>query len=221
MKPHLKETQQAREDYSKIFNTLAGLSVLGMFFIIWAIPVLSAPEVEAAELPQGNFTQLDISVVNNIGTSAMPDVSYAFELKAKEDAKIRIDDVQALIDMALSIKPPREYVPQYELEYVGEFYITMYAATVEQCGNSLGITASGRPCTDDPTCWTVAVDPKIIPLGTYLKIDLEGYEDVIFRADDTGSAINNYDIDIFSSSEAESKAFPCYSGVKVWIVVED
>ena len=92
----------------------------------------------------------------------------------------------------------------------------MYAATVEQCGSTSGITASGRKCTEDPTCHTVAVDPSVIPLGTYLMI--EGYEGIIFRADDTGSAINGYDIDIYTDSEAESKKFNNQSNVKVWIV---
>ena len=83
-----------------------------------------------------------------------------------------------------------------QLVYVGEFYITMYAATVEQCGNDLGITASGRKVTDNPECHTVAVDPSVIPLGSYLKN--EGWPDV-YRADDTGSAIQGFDIDDFDA----------------------
>jgi 3D (Asp-Asp-Asp) domain-containing protein len=102
------------------------------------------------------------------------------------------------------------------LEYVGEFYITCYAATLEQCGSTSGITASGRKVTEDPTCHTVAVDPSVIPLGTYLII--EGYPGIVFRADDTGSAINGYDIDIFTTSESESKTFNNVSGAKVWII---
>jgi 3D (Asp-Asp-Asp) domain-containing protein len=89
---------------------------------------------------------------------------------------------------------------------------------LEQCGSTSGITASGRKVTADPTCHTVAVDPAVIPLGSYLIIDLPEYEGVIFRADDTGSAINGFDIDIFSESEIESKTFNNQSGVKVWII---
>lgn len=211
MKSQLNPMPEIKEDYSKIFNTMAILSVLGSMFIFISLPLVFSEPTEADALPQKWQTTINAPEVT------MPDVSYAFECKAnKEYAKSVVDTVSDIKDQIDSVD-----INYYTQTYVGEFYITMYAATVEQCGSTSGITASGRKCTEDPTCWTVAVDPKIIPLGTYLKIDLEGYEDVVFRADDTGSAIQNYDIDIYSSSEAESKAFPCYSGVKVWIVEVD
>ena len=199
------------DDYSKIFNALLVFSIIGIFFIVGSIPALAEPP-EEEELNYKIKPHSDLTIT-------FPDVSYAIELKQNsETAQESIANAQTLIDKALNIKLPRmfEVADAYEQTYVGEFYITMYAATVEQCGNSLGITASGRPCSSDPTCWTVAVDPAVIPLGTYLII--EGYEGIIFRADDTGSAINGYDIDIYTDSEAESKSFNNQSGVKVWIL---
>lgn len=140
------------------------------------------------------------------------DVSFAFECKEnKEEAKAVLDNLAEIFETVDTVEPETN-----KLIYVGKFYITMYAATVEQCGNDLGITASGRKVTDDPTCHTVAVDPAVIPLGSYLIID--GYPGIIFRADDTGSAISGYDIDIFTTDEAESKTFNNQSGVKVWII---
>lgn len=145
-------------------------------------------------------------------TYTPPDVSFAFECKEnKEEAKAVLDNLAEIFETVDTVEPETN-----KLIYVGKFYITMYAATVEQCGNDLGITASGRKVTDDPTCHTVAVDPAVIPLGSYLIID--GYPGIIFRADDTGSAINGYDIDIFTTDEAESKTFNNQSGVKVWII---
>lgn len=215
MKSQLNPMPEIKEDYSKIFNTMAVLSIVGAIFIMFAIPALAEEEVDAEPIN----TNLRVPIGSIISDSAnieLPDVSYAFEVAANYDsAEAIIDEVTGIMETVDSVE-----AECYKKTYVGKFYITMYAATIEQCGSTSGITASGRLCTDDPTCWTVAVDPKIIPLGTYLKIDLEGYEDVVFRADDTGSAINNYDIDIFTTSEAESKAFPNYSGVDVWIVEE-
>lgn len=139
------------------------------------------------------------------------DVSFAFTCKEnKQAAKAVLDNLAEIFETVDTVEPETN-----KLIYVGKFYITMYAATVEQCGNDLGITASGRKVTDDPTCHTVAVDPAVIPLGSYLKI--EGWPDV-YRADDTGSAICGYDIDIFTTSESESKTFNNQSGVKVWII---
>ena len=197
----------SNEDYSKIFNTLKWLSIAGIFFIALSIPALFGTTAEAEEVRVLQKSKIHPEI--NITT---PDVSYAFEVKAN------VDNAKEVIDNVLSIKETLDSVDPdiYTKKYVGEFYITMYAATVEQCGSTSGITASGRKCTEDPTCHTVAVDPSVIPLGTYLMI--EGYEGIIFRADDTGSAINGYDIDIYTDSEAESKKFNNQSNVKVWIV---
>jgi len=194
------------EDYNNIFNVLKALTLLGIMFIGCTTPTLLIPN-DPVEHKAAKFLSIESTVT-------FPDVSYAFEVKENvEIAKSHISEVFAIYEMIDSIEPEAS-----NQIYVGKFYVTCYAATVEQCGSTSGITASGRYCTEDPTCWTVAVDPKVIPLGTYLKIDLEGYEDVVFRADDTGSAIQGYDLDIYSSSEQYSKEFPCYSGIDVWIV---
>lgn len=195
------------EMYEKLFNGMAVATLVGIAFITTTLPMIWE-EPQEEKLPNQNFILSGIQVSN-------PDVSMALRLKTKDDAFGTVCEALSLIETATSVKEPR-YFDVPELVYVGEFYITMYAATVEQCGNDLGITASGRKVTDDPKCHTVAVDPSVIPLGSYLII--EGYEGIIFRADDTGSAINGYDIDIFTTSEAESKTFNNQSGVKVWII---
>ena len=192
--------------YERIINGMAVATVIGVGFIIASLPIVfDEPEEELVKL---NYHKPDVDIL-------VPDVSFAFEVEQnREQARRVLDGLEGIQNFIDTVEP--ECLPP--LEYVGEFYITMYAATTEQCGNSLGITASGRKVTDDPTCHTVAVDPKVIPLGSYLII--EGYEGIIFRADDTGSAINGYDIDIFTTSEAESKTFNNQSGVKVWIITD-
>jgi 3D (Asp-Asp-Asp) domain-containing protein len=194
------------EDYSKIFNFLSCLTVIGIIFIAFSIPALAeSPEEELPNSMVYNSPEVSITT---------PDTSYAFECKAnKEQAKSQIDKVVEIFATIDTVEPDT-----ITLEYVGEFYITCYAATIEQCGSTSGITASGRKCTEDPTCHTVAVDSSVIPLGSYLIID--GYPGIVFRADDTGSAIQNYDIDIYSDSEAYSKQFNNQSNVKVWIIKE-
>ena len=195
----------SKDQYAKIFNTLKILTIAGVLFIFYSIPILAESNQEEEHINHLDIMPKNISITK-------PDVSYAFKVKADRDtAKSHMDSVQTIYDYIDTVDPDI-----YTKKYVGEFYITMYAATIEQCGSTSGITASGRKCTEDPTCHTVAVDPKVIPLGTYLMI--EGYEGIIFRADDTGSAINGYDIDIYTDSEAESKKFNNQSNVKVWIV---
>lgn len=186
---------------------MAIATLFGIGFIVTALPMVFDKPQET-ELLKLKYSEPDIQVKT-------PDVSFAFEVEQnREKARTVLDGLESIKATIDTVEP--ECLPP--LEYVGEFYITMYAATVEQCGNDLGITASGRKVTDDPTCHTVAVDPKVIPLGSYLII--EGYEGIIFRADDTGSAINGYDIDIFTTSESESKTFNNQSGVMVWIITD-
>lgn len=197
--------------YERIFNALSVATVAGLLFIGCSIPALAETE-EEVKVNSSPMTMPQMTV-------AMPDLSKAKQKKASEDAWTKLSEAKALIEIATSVKEPR-YFDMPELIYVGNFYITMYAATVEQCGNSLGITASGKKVTEDPTCWTVAVDPKVIPLGTYLKIDLPGYENVTFQATDTGGDIKNYWIDVYTESESLSKTFnPTYA--EVWIIEED
>lgn len=197
--------------YERIFNALSVATVAGLLFIGCSIPALAETE-EEVKVNSSPMTMPQTTV-------AMPDLSKAKQKKAAEDAWTKLSEAKALVEIATSVKEPR-YFDIPELTYVGKFYITMYAATVEQCGNSLGITASGKKVTEDPTCWTVAVDPKVIPLGTYLKIDLPGYENVTFQATDTGGDIKNYWIDVYTESESLSKTFnPTYA--EVWIIEED
>ena len=197
--------------YNKLFNVLAVLTLFGVGFIAYTLPWVFDTDDTTGTPHKANTSVLQASVQLAEGYHA-PDVSKAIDKAAAiETAKGHISDALAIVEKIKAIEP--EYI---KLVYAGEFYTTMYAATVEQCGNDLGITASGRKVTDDPTCHTVAVDPAIIPLGSYLII--EGYEGIIFRADDTGSAINGYDIDIFTTSESESKTFNNVSGAKVWII---
>lgn len=198
--------------YNRLFNLFAVLTLFGVGFIVTATPYLFDYSETEAESPRAN-----VSITRAYKTLSAFEVEFdptpALETKAnKETAKARLDEAQAIYDLIDSVDPV--YV---KLIYKGEFYSTMYAATVEQCGNTLGITASGKKVTTDPTCHTVAVDPSVIPLGT--KLVIEGYTDplIIFEATDTGSAIKGYDIDIFTESESESKTYnPCY--LSVWIV---
>ena len=62
-----------------------------------------------------------------------------------------------------------------------------------------GKTASGMPTF----VGMVAVDPKIIPLGTVLYVEDYG----IAIAGDTGGAIKGHDIDLFFNTNKECKAF--------------
>mgnify|MGYP002680174237 FL=1 len=78
---------------------------------------------------------------------------------------------------------------------LGTFKLTFYTGAADEGGS---ITAMGTPVTP---WYTVAVDPRVIPLGSKLRI--EGYNG-IFVAQDTGSAIRGSILDIAVGSKSEA-----------------
>lgn len=102
---------------------------------------------------------------------------------------------------------------QGDKRLLGTFQSTAYDLSVASTGKrpgdkGYGITASGMKAGPG----VVAVDPKVIPLGT--KLFIEGYGNAI--AGDTGSAIKGNIIDVFFSSNAKCMSWGRRS-VKVWI----
>lgn len=79
--------------------------------------------------------------------------------------------------------------------FIGQFKCTYYTGSADEGGS---ITALGTPVTP---WYTVAVDPRVIPLGTRLRI--EGYTG-IFVAQDTGGAIKGNILDVAVGSKSEA-----------------
>ncbi|MEK4228102.1 LysM peptidoglycan-binding and 3D domain-containing protein [Solibacillus sp. FSL H8-0538] len=74
---------------------------------------------------------------------------------------------------------------------------TAYTAYCEGCS---GITANGTDLRANPDLKVIAVDPKVIPLGT--KVWVEGYGEAI--AADTGGAIKGNKIDLFMPHKSDA-----------------
>lgn len=75
---------------------------------------------------------------------------------------------------------------------------TAYTANCKGCS---GITKTGLNLRKNPSLKVIAVDPKIIPLGS--KVWVEGYG--IAVAGDIGSAIKGKKIDLFMSKKSTAK----------------
>ena len=84
------------------------------------------------------------------------------------------------------------------------FKVTHYCGCSKCCGKwSSGSESDsvGAKGTKLKAYQSIAVDPKVIPLGTILH-DSTGKQ---YVAEDTGSAINGYRIDIFTGNHQEAK----------------
>lgn len=94
--------------------------------------------------------------------------------------------------------------------------LTAYTAGAESTGKSeghplYGITASGAKVQEGRT---IAVDPKVIPIGWWVYIEGIGLR----RAEDTGGAIKGNKIDVFYESESYAKKFGRKKGYTVYVI---
>lgn len=94
--------------------------------------------------------------------------------------------------------------------------LTAYSAHADSTGKSedhpqFGLTYSGTRVMEGRT---VAVDPKVIPIGWWVYIEGIGLR----RAEDIGSGVKGNKIDIYYNSEAYAKKFGMKSGYKVYVI---
>lgn len=89
----------------------------------------------------------------------------------------------------------------------GEEMVVTATAYTAYCDGCSGTTAYGIDLRANPNQKVIAVDPRIIPLGT--KVWVEGYGEAI--AGDTGGAIKGNKIDVF---------MPSYDNAIAWGVKE-
>ncbi|OMF25248.1 hypothetical protein BK133_21630 [Paenibacillus sp. FSL H8-0548] len=94
--------------------------------------------------------------------------------------------------------------------------LTAYSAGVASTGKDedhpeYGVTASGTKVKEGRT---IAVDPKVIPIGWWVYIEGIGFR----RAEDTGSAIKGNKIDVYFDSNATANKFGRKKGYTVYVL---
>lgn len=94
--------------------------------------------------------------------------------------------------------------------------LTAYSAGPASTGKDVGdpgygVTASGTRVSEGRT---VAVDPKLVPLGWWVYIEGIGLR----RAEDTGSAIKGKKIDVYYDSEKYANKFGTKRGHTVYVI---
>ncbi len=87
----------------------------------------------------------------------------------------------------------------FALNAGAEKVITMKASAFAQDGK----TSAGTPAREG----IVAADPKVLPLGTKIRISGAGAYDGVYIVTDTGRRIEGQEIDIYVPTAAEAKKF--------------
>lgn len=136
------------------------------------------------------------------------------------------------VEVVVEEDSPVYQTPEYtderfndEFEYLiaDDFTLTHYCHCALCCGKAGQPTASGRM---PELGVTVGVDPKLIRLGSYLRIEIPdgngGY--TVYRAkaraDDTGGAVKGHKIDIFVGSHQEALNLGVIRNARVYLIGE-
>ncbi|WP_281890878.1 3D domain-containing protein [Paenibacillus sp. YYML68] len=101
-------------------------------------------------------------------------------------------------------------------QVIKNFTLTGYSAGPASTGKDVnhpqyGVTSSGAKVTEGRT---IAVDPKVIPIGWWVYIEGLGFR----RAEDTGSAVKGNKIDVYFDSHNYASRFGTKSGYTVYII---
>ncbi|MGG5785255.1 SH3 domain-containing protein [Bacillus albus] len=135
---------------------------------------------------------------------AKEDVKAQEEAKAKEEAKAReiakAKEEEKAQEIAKAKEESKNNIQSAKRELT--VVATAYTADPNENGTYGGrvLTAMGHDLTDNPNMRIIAVDPKVIPLGS--KVWVEGYGEAI--AGDTGSAIKGNRIDVLMGSKSKA-----------------
>lgn len=145
------------------------------------------PEIEVNEINETSVQENSVSIVSENENSAVQ----------KTESEIdRSGGVAKSIEVNRSGSTLKE---TGNVSYLGTFRTTAYCACVS-CSEGWGNqTATGVPARPNHT---IAVDPKVIKLGS--KVVIDGKE---YVAEDTGGAIKGNKIDIYFANHAEAMKF--------------
>jgi 3D (Asp-Asp-Asp) domain-containing protein len=193
-------------------NKMNYIKIIAIVTIL-IIALVSLPVFLTQELKAEMQIQID-ELQKQIQETAAPDVDlYIADLQEQIDA-IRDDltvihaEPEPTIEPTPTVEPTPTIKNELEMTFLGDFKIVGYY----KGGNGL-TTATGVKCKAGVT---IAVDPKVIPYGTYVYI-----EDIGIRlAQDCGGFTGKV-IDVYWKTESQCYSWndtPKDSYRKVWII---
>lgn len=157
--------------YSMLFIVVIALFV----FIMHLFKEVRAVYLEADELKKENET---LKTANYFLRGEVEEKTASL-IEARREAHFYATQLEEALTA--------EHDAYREVEFLGDdFEVTWY--------NDYGKTKNGRFVEDQVTA---AVDPDVIPLGSWIKLEFPNGDVMIRRADDTGSAVKGHIVDIY------------------------
>lgn len=135
------------------------------------------------------------------------------ENKIVDPTRLQIGQELQITSEAMDVS---SWLENNKIEKVFSATLTAYTAGVESTGKkpghpAYGITSSGAKVKEGRT---IAVDPKVIPIGSMVYIEGIGLR----KAEDTGSAIKGARIDVFMEDLNEALEFGVQKNKKVYLL---
>lgn len=154
---------------------------------------VTSPTTETAV----HITAPTTEVVKESLTIAVPETGTSQDL-AKTSQNIEEPDPETFQSFSETLQPDCKV--DREGGRTVTCWVTAYCGCSSCSGRYGNITANGTVCRPNHT---VAVDPSVIPYWTQLEID-----GIVYTAEDCGSAVNGYEVDIYFENHWETEAWP-------------
>jgi 3D (Asp-Asp-Asp) domain-containing protein len=163
-----------------------------------AIAIISVFNITGIRMATNTNTTNEV-VIRSLDRDVKADIVIASD--AEESVVEQLTPVKnVIVNENEKLQPIEPLEPDSVNEvYLGQFKISAYCHCSQCCGKSDGVTATGTMVQANRT---IAVDPRIIPLGSKVLIDGQ-----IYIAEDTGGAIKGNRIDMYFSTHQEALNF--------------
>ena len=120
--------------------------------------------------------------------------------KAYDIIKANLDRAKSLDKVKTKVKVKKKKKKKVKVKYLGVFKVYAYCACQKCCGkNAHGVTATGTKVKEGRT---IAVDPKVIPLGSTVYIKYKGKTHKYIAEDTGGEWIQGFKIDKYTKSHS-------------------
>lgn len=156
-------------------------------------------------------TSLTTSAASNVYTVKSGDTLY----KISQQTKVSVTNLKSYNGLKSNLIYPKQQLklkkttaqtiskpstPSASKDKVVKEFTVSATAYTAYCKGCSGITRTGINLKKNPGLKVIAVDPKVIPLGS--KVWVEGYGTAI--AGDTGGAIKGKKIDVFIPTQSQA-----------------
>ncbi|MGE7891767.1 cell wall-binding protein EntD [Bacillus cereus] len=202
----IETTNQVQNEWLQ-FDYNGKVGYVHVPFLTGTAPVIEKKEVVTQEEAPA---RTNTPVKNNTAVKSKESVKSNDSIKDVESSKPVVKEKPAAKPVAKSTETS---APAGGREITVE--ATAYTADPGENGSYGGrvLTAMGHDLTANPNMKVIAVDPKVIPLGS--KVWVEGYGEAI--AGDTGGAIKGNRIDVLVGSDGSANSWGRKS-VKVKVI---